>query len=285
MLGDQPLARLLALGVVHHHDVMPGDVRHDGIFVIGALELRQEILGHPLQFGLRELYGLLRLRDVGLVIGRQPRQLLAHPLHLVPLRLGQVQARPPVITHRLGQQLGVLAFEPRLLVRVGFDGLVNILAVVNADRPLLQLLQGLGGRVTHRGAGAGLLDQPEAVIRKADLIANVVQGADGVLERDLPRLEGSEAVQGGVPDRDGLPQVEHEQVGRRLEVRQGNDGVELARAMPELSQGIGLISRLGQTTGSGDQQGQQKQPHAIPIHRALKLQAGRSQSSSLLPGG
>ena len=72
VLGDQPLARFLAFGVVHHADVMPGDVRHDGVFVGAGLDLRQEALGHAFQFGLGELHGLLGLRDVGLVIGRQP---------------------------------------------------------------------------------------------------------------------------------------------------------------------------------------------------------------------
>ena len=35
--------------------------------------------------------------------------------------------------------------------------------------------------------GAGFLDQPDAVVREADLIADVIQGANGVLERDLAR--------------------------------------------------------------------------------------------------
>ena len=40
VLDDQLLARLLAFGVVHHADVMPGDVRHDGVFVVAGLDLR-----------------------------------------------------------------------------------------------------------------------------------------------------------------------------------------------------------------------------------------------------
>ena len=74
-------------------------------------------------------------------------------------------------------------------------------------------LEGVGGGVAQGGVGAGFLDQPEAVVGEADLVADVVQGADGVLEGDLAGLEGADAVQGGVADGDGLLEVEADLVG------------------------------------------------------------------------
>ena len=114
---------------------------------------------------------------------RQPGQLLAHPLDLVALGLGQIQTGPAIIAHGLGQQLGILALQLRLPVGVGLERLVNVLPVVDADGPLLQLLDGVGGGIAQGGVGAGFLDQPEAVVREADLVADVIQGADGVGRR------------------------------------------------------------------------------------------------------
>ena len=92
--------------------------------------------------------------------------------------------------------------ELRLLVRVLLDCFIDVLAILNADGPLFQRLEGVGGRFAQRRIGAGLLDQPEAVVCEADLIADVVQSADGVIEGDLTGLEGAEAIQGGITDGD-----------------------------------------------------------------------------------
>ena len=88
-------------------------------------------------------------------------QLLAHALDLVALGLGQIQARPG--GNRAWSRPA--AWRPRPLslgfgVGVGLEGLIDILPVINADRPFLQLLEGVGGGVAQRGVGAGFLDQP-----------------------------------------------------------------------------------------------------------------------------
>ena len=115
----------------------------------------------------------------------RPGQFLAHPLDLVALGLGQFQPGPAVVAHRLRQQLGVLALELRLAVGVGLERLIDVLAIINADRPFLQLLERVGGGVAQGGVGAGLLDQRQPVVGQADLVADVVQGAHGVFEGDL----------------------------------------------------------------------------------------------------
>ena len=138
MRHQQPLARLLAPRVLHHADVMPGDVGHDGVLVIAGLDLRQEALRHALQLGLGELHGLLRLGHIGLEIGRQAGQLLAHALDLIALGLGQLQSRPAEIAHRFLQQLGILPCELRLRIGVSLDRLIDVLAVIQAHLPFLQ---------------------------------------------------------------------------------------------------------------------------------------------------
>ena len=281
VLDEQLLARFLAFGVVHHAEVVPGDVRHDGVFVGAGLDLRQEALRHAFQLGLGELHGLLGLGDVGLEIGRQPAQLLAHPLHLVALGLGQIQTGPAIIAHGLGQQLGILPFKLGLPVGVGLERLVDVLPIVDADGPFLQLLEGVGGGVAQRGVGAGFLDQPEAVVREADLIADVVQGADGVLERDLAGLEGAEAIQGGVADRDRLPEGEADAVGRRLKLRHGDDGVKGGGALLELAQSVGLIGWLSHAAERRANDSQQKQVIHFQFIRPASYGLRPSQSSFL----
>ena len=115
----------------------------------------------------------------------QAGQFLAHPLHLIALGLGQVQAGPAIIAHRFRQQLGVLALELRLRVGISLDRLVNVLAIIKADRPLFQFLDRVGGGIAQSGVGAGFLDQPETVVGEADLKRQIVQGADGVVEGDF----------------------------------------------------------------------------------------------------
>ena len=90
-------------------------------------------------------------------------------------------------------------FSFGLRVGVGLDRLVNVLAVIEADHPLLEFLEGVGGGVAQGGVGAGFLDQRKPVGREAELKAEVVQRADGVVERDLAGGQPADAVQRGVP--------------------------------------------------------------------------------------
>ena len=210
-------------------------------------------------------------------------QLLAHPLHLVALGLGQVQAGPAVIAHGLGQQLGILAFELGLPVGIGFERLVDVLPIINADRPLLQLLEGVGGGIAQRGLGAGFLDQPEAVSREADLIADVIQRADGVLEGDLAGLEGADAVQSRVAHRDRLLEREAELVGRGLEVGQANDALKLGRALLELLQRIRAAGILGKSDARAPAAAPGTLLALVSNSYALNLRAFSRQASRFIP--
>jgi hypothetical protein len=98
------------------------------------------------------------------------------------------------------------------------------------------------------------------------LIADVIQGTNGVLEGDLPGLKGANAVQGGVADRKGLPEAETDLVGSRLKLRQGDDGVKSGCALPELAHTVGLISRLSHNAGSCANHAQHEQVSPFPIH-------------------
>ena len=92
ILGHQhALARVLPRGIVLHHHVVEGDVRHERIFIRPGLDalLRQKILWHPRQLGLGEFQRLFRLCDIVLKIRLQSAQLLALLFHQVTPIFGQ----------------------------------------------------------------------------------------------------------------------------------------------------------------------------------------------------
>ena len=69
VMGHQQLfARFLPPRVLHHADVVPGDIGHHGVVVITGLDLGQETLRRPLQLGLREHHCLFRLGNIRLKI-------------------------------------------------------------------------------------------------------------------------------------------------------------------------------------------------------------------------
>jgi len=159
VLAQQFFAGLLAFGVVHDPKAGGGDVGHDRVLVIAGFDLLEEVLGQALQLGPGELDRLLGLGDVAFIIGGQPGEFFAHPLDLVALGFGQLEAGAAVIAQGLGQELGVLALERGLGVGVGLEGRIHILAVVEADHPLLKLLERIRGGVADDRVGAGFLDE------------------------------------------------------------------------------------------------------------------------------
>jgi len=274
----EPFAGFLTAGVVHHAQEVPGDVGLDGVFIRAGFGLRQKAFRNALQLGPGELHVLLRPGDVGLVVGHQARQLFAQPFHLVALGLGQVQAGAAVIAHRLEQQLGRLALQLRLAMGVSLDRLIDILAIIQPDGPLLQFLERVGGGFAQGGVGAGFLDQSKPVAGEVDLVADIVQGAHGVFKGDLAGLQAAKLVQGGVAAGDGFPQVQADLIGRRLELRQGDDRVKGRGALAKLLQPIRRGGRLGHANAYNQQAGQQQQRKHLIRHTARNLMPERADA-------
>ena len=107
--------------------------------------------------------------------------------------------------------------------------------------------------------GAGFLDEGEAVVRQADLVGDVVQGAHGVLEGHLGRFESGHPVQGGVGVGDGLAERAADFVGGQFELGQHDDRIEFGGALSKLLQGIHRTQRFNGAASHG-QAGEQKKP-------------------------
>src|SRR5205814_9239388 len=101
MFDEEFFARFLAPGIVHHADVMPGHVGHDGVFVVARLGLFAKIRRDAIQFGVGEFYSVLRLGDVGIEISGYAGKLFAHALDFVALGFWQFVTGSLVVTHGL----------------------------------------------------------------------------------------------------------------------------------------------------------------------------------------
>ena len=66
---------------------------------------------------------------------------------------------------------------------------------------------------------------------------------------------------------------------RRLELRHGDDGIELGGAPSELPQHVRLSGRLSHAAGGRDQNSQQNKLNPFPMHKAMKLLPEVMQSS------
>ena len=68
---------------------------------------------------------------------------------------------------------------------------------------------------------------------------------------------------------------------RHLELRDGDDAVELGRAPLELAQQVSLVGRLRHGSEGGYQHGQYEKRNPFPIHTPRKLPADTSQASPI----
>jgi hypothetical protein len=118
---------------------MPGDVGHDRVLVVTGLHAGagEEALGHAGELGLGEDERGPRLIDVVGKVGFELGQLLAQAFDLLASGRRQIQAGPAVVAQRLLENLEILAGEGGAGLGVGPDRGVDVLAVVEADGPLL----------------------------------------------------------------------------------------------------------------------------------------------------
>ena len=96
-----------------------------------------------------------------------------------------------------------LALQAWLGVGIGLHSTVDILAVIQPDRPLVHFFDGLCRLGSVLGILAGFLEHVGAIGHQRDLERHVVQRTDGVLERHLPWFEFADGGELGVGRLDG----------------------------------------------------------------------------------
>ena len=107
--------------------------------------------------------GALALHDVGVEVGAEFGQLLAQLLNFFAFIRRKVQTGAAIIAHCFVEQLFV--FARKLGIRVGerLERFVNILAIIDADRPVLKRFYRVLGSVAHFRIGVRLFNDRRPV--------------------------------------------------------------------------------------------------------------------------
>ena len=150
----------------------------------------------------------------------------------------QIRAGAPVIAHGFKEQFVIFAFEIRLFSRVSFDGLVNVLAIIQADNPFLQFFEGVCCNLTQDCVGARFLKHGKTIVRQPDLVPNIIQGTNGVLKIDFTRFESGDAIQRGVCRGNRLTDGDTDFIRVQLKLREAHDRIELRGAAFEFMKPI-----------------------------------------------
>ena len=100
------------------------------------------------------------------------------------------------------EKLCVFAFQFRLCVGECLDRFVNVFAIIDADRPILEFLHRLLRGLAHFLRRTRFLDDSGAIRRDCSFPIHVVQRDDGALKCDLGRILRADFVQRGVRFRD-----------------------------------------------------------------------------------
>ena len=103
-----------------------------------------------------------------------------------------------IIAQRVLEQERVLALQLRLRVGVGLDRLVNVLAIIDPDRPILENLDRFLGRIAHRRILVGLLNDDRFVDRDRRVVLEVIERADRAREGHLAQVLFPDGVERGV---------------------------------------------------------------------------------------
>jgi len=79
-----------------------------------------------------------------------------------------------------------------------FDGLVNVLAIIDSNRPFLKSLHRVLSRSAHGGIGVCFLNDCGPVGSDSGLICEIVERHDGAFEGNFAQVLGSDLIERAV---------------------------------------------------------------------------------------
>src|SRR4029450_9457183 len=100
-----------------------------------------------------------------------------------------------IIAQRFLEQLFVFAAELWMRISKCFDRFVNVLAIIDTDRPVLKRFHGVLRGATHGGIRVRLLDESGPIRRETSLVSGVVQRGNSALESHLGLVLGTDLIQ------------------------------------------------------------------------------------------
>ena len=153
---------------------LPRDVRHHGVNVVAGLDAGrgEEAFRKPIEIRFAEHDRSVGLNDVGVEIRSQLRQFLAQLLNFLALVGRQLQTGTAIIAQCFLEQLFVFAGELWMRISECLDRLVNVLAIIDADRPVLERFHGVLSGSAHGGIRVRFLDDRGPVCRETRLVSD-----------------------------------------------------------------------------------------------------------------
>src|SRR4029077_779976 len=106
------------------------------------------------------------LNDVGVEICSQLRQFLAQFLNFLVLVRGQFQTGTAIIAQRFLEQLFVFSAELWMCISKCLDRLVNVLAIIDPPRPVLERFYGVLSGSAHGRIRVRFLDESSSTCRE-----------------------------------------------------------------------------------------------------------------------
>ena len=142
-----------------------------------------------------------------LEIGLEFRQFLAQFLDLRLFLRGEGETGAAIIAQRVFKQERVFAAELRFGVGVRLDRLVNVLAIIDPDRPILKNFDRFLGRVAHCRFLVGLLNDDGFADRDLRVVLDVIERADRARESHFAQVLFADGIERGIGVGDGRVDV------------------------------------------------------------------------------
>ena len=164
----------------------------------------EEAFRHSIQISLCKHDRRSGLDDVGIEIGPEFGQFLAQLFDFLSLVGRQIQTGPAIIAQGFLEQLFIFTGEFRMNVRKSFDGFVNILAIIDPDRPFLEGLHCILSSGAHCRIRICLLNDRRLVRCNSRLICEIVERHNGAFESNLAQVLSADLIQPIVGFRDRI---------------------------------------------------------------------------------
>ncbi len=158
-------------------------------------------------------------------IGAEIGKILAQLLDFLALLRRKIETGPAIIPQRFLQQLCVFAAQLRLGFFESLDRLVNILAIVDADRPILEKFDRILGGCAHGGGSIGFLDDGRLVRGEPGLVTEIVERDDRALKSDFRQILFADLVERRVCFRDRVFHRSIDGFGRLFPIWKRQKGV------------------------------------------------------------
>ncbi len=142
-----------------------------------------------------------------------------------------------------------------------FQRFVNVLAIIDADRPLLKNFHGVFRRCAHRRIRVRFFDDGGFIRLEVGLVGKIIESDDGALEGNFARVLSADLIERLVCFRDCVFHRGIDRFRRLLPIGNSQDGIRFGRRSTEIIDSF-KFSTAKIDNDNGEQDRQVKMFHA-----------------------